>query len=309
MAWTPPSDAVETQATSNTKGWTPPSDAVETQQAKPTATTKAPSLFESFMGGAASLADFPLSAPGFVAATGAELATTAGGMLASPFTKETPKEAYGRGARVGEAVGEALMNPAQKLMSMFGAADAYAQAPLPQAMSWFGELLQTGGKKLEAATGIPSEAVPLMTNVGMVAAGGVGAKKALASATADKAPTKPSIKEEPTIKPPPEGAPPEAWAAHEARIKAIDAEKASKSPLVETAIRNKETGEIERMGPKHDQARKEATKDTHEEGFVDERGVFHERQTAVDQAKRAGQIPEDYKLTQPEGEQIGRAHV
>ena len=35
MAWTPPSDAVETQATSNTKGWTPPSDAVETQQAKP----------------------------------------------------------------------------------------------------------------------------------------------------------------------------------------------------------------------------------------------------------------------------------
>ena len=59
------------------------------------------------------------------------------------------------------------------------------------------------------------------------------------------------------------------------------------------------------MGPKHDQARKEATKDTHEEGFVDERGNFYERQIAVDQAKRAGQIPEDHTLENPPGERPG----
>jgi hypothetical protein len=35
MAWTPPSDAVETQASSGTAGWTPPSDAVEVQPVKP----------------------------------------------------------------------------------------------------------------------------------------------------------------------------------------------------------------------------------------------------------------------------------
>jgi hypothetical protein len=88
-------------------------------------------------------------------------------------------------------------------------------------------------------------------------------------------------------------------------VEAKKAERDSKAPLVEAAIRNKETGEIERMGPKHDQARKEATKDTHEEGFIDERGNFHERQAAVDQAKRAGQIPEDHVLESPPGERPG----
>ena len=89
------------------------------------------------------------------------------------------------------------------------------------------------------------------------------------------------------------------------RIKAESQERRTKAPLVEAAIRNKETGELERMGPKHDQARKEATKDTHEEGFVDSYGVFHERQAAVDQAKRAGQIPEDHVLENPPGEREG----
>jgi hypothetical protein len=88
-------------------------------------------------------------------------------------------------------------------------------------------------------------------------------------------------------------------------IEAKKAERDSKAPLVEAAIRNKSTGEIERMGPKHDQARKDATKDTHEEGFIDERGNFHERQVAVDQAKRAGQIPEDHVLESPPGERPG----
>jgi hypothetical protein len=90
-----------------------------------------------------------------------------------------------------------------------------------------------------------------------------------------------------------------------ALIEKIKAESAAKAPLVETALRNKETGELERMGPKHDQARKDATKDTHEEGFVDAQGNFHERQAAVDQAKRASQIPEDHVLENPPGEREG----
>ena len=104
---------------------------------------------------------------------------------------------------------------------------------------------------------------------------------------------------------PPETATPEQKAEYIKKLEAIKAERDSKAPLVETAIRNKETGEIELMGPKHDQARKEATKDTHEEGFVDERGNFHERTAAVDQAKRAGQIPQDHVLENPPGERSG----
>ena len=98
---------------------------------------------------------------------------------------------------------------------------------------------------------------------------------------------------------------PEEQAEFVKKLEAKKLERDSKAPLVEAAIRNKSTGEIERMGPKHDQARKEATKDTHEEGFVDERGNFHERQAAVEQAKRAGQIPEDHTLENPPGERPG----
>jgi hypothetical protein len=107
---------------------------------------------------------------------------------------------------------------------------------------------------------------------------------------------------EPVAKPTVEPTTPEERAA---LIEKIKAESAAKAPLVETALRNKETGELERMGPKHDQARKDATKDTHEEGFVDAQGNFHERQAAVDQAKRAGQIPEDHVLENPPGEREG----
>lgn len=75
----------------------------------------------------------------------------------------------------------------------------------------------------------------------------------------------------------------------------VAAEKAAadaKTPLVQTAIRNKDTGEIELLGPKHSEARKAATKDTHEQGFVDENGNFLERKDAWNRAKSAGQIPE-----------------
>jgi len=66
----------------------------------------------------------------------------------------------------------------------------------------------------------------------------------------------------------------------------------AKIPLVQTAIRNKETGKIELLGPKHRETRKAETKDTHEQGFVDESGTFLNRKDAWNRAKSAGQIPE-----------------
>jgi hypothetical protein len=105
--------------------------------------------------------------------------------------------------------------------------------------------------------------------------------------------------------PPPKGATPEQKADFLNKVKETKAKRDAVAPLVETAIRNKETGEIERMGPKHDEARKAETIDTHEQGFVDDRGNFHERQAAVDQAKRAGQIPQDYVLENAVGEPLG----
>jgi hypothetical protein len=93
---------------------------------------------------------------------------------------------------------------------------------------------------------------------------------------------------------------PEEIEAFKTKVKEEKAKRDATAPLVEAAIRNKKTGEIERMGPKHDPARKAETIDTHDQGFVDERGNFHERQAAVDQAKRAGQLPEDHALEIPE---------
>jgi len=203
---------------------------------------------------------------------------------------------------------------------------------------------------------------------------------------------------------------PEEKTAVITKLKDIVAKRDAESPIVEAAIRNKETGEIERMGPKHNEDRKkelglmpidkktleeavapwshlpqeqqdlirkyvELTHETsaaekssdpktwtpeqkaayergdsaefsrlrgyskediakykewqkttadvikllgedeafgivhflnnkhsysHEAGFIDERGNFHERKTAVDQAKRAGQLPEDHALEIPE---------
>jgi hypothetical protein len=83
-------------------------------------------------------------------------------------------------------------------------------------------------------------------------------------------------------------------------IKKQSEERKQTSPIVETAIRNKETGEIERMGPKHDEARKAETKDTHEQGFITERGQFLTRKEALDQAKRTKQIPENHVLDFPD---------
>jgi hypothetical protein len=71
----------------------------------------------------------------------------------------------------------------------------------------------------------------------------------------------------------------------------------AKIPVVEAALRNKDTGEIELLGPKSPEARKTATKDTHEQGFVDEAGTFLNRKEAWNRAKSAGQIPEGQALS------------
>lgn len=71
----------------------------------------------------------------------------------------------------------------------------------------------------------------------------------------------------------------------------------AKIPLVQSALRNKDTGEIELLGPKSPEARKTATKDTHEQGFVDEAGTFLNRKEAWNRAKSAGQIPEGQALS------------
>jgi len=99
---------------------------------------------------------------------------------------------------------------------------------------------------------------------------------------------------------PPEGATPEERAVYIQKLEAIKAERDAKAPLTETAIRNKETGAIERMGPKHDEQRKLETADTHDQGFVDERGNFLTRQEAVDRAKNTEQLPKDYTPDAPE---------
>jgi hypothetical protein len=99
---------------------------------------------------------------------------------------------------------------------------------------------------------------------------------------------------------PPEGATPEEKAVYIQKLEAIKAERDAKAPLVETAIRNKETGAIERMGPKHDEQRKLDTADTHDQGFVDERGNFLTRQEAIDRAKNTEQLPKDYTPDAPE---------
>jgi hypothetical protein len=54
------------------------------------------------------------------------------------------------------------------------------------------------------------------------------------------------------------------------------------------------------MGPKHDEQRKLETADTHDQGFIDERGNFLTRQEAIDRAKNTEQLPKDYMPESPE---------
>jgi hypothetical protein len=100
---------------------------------------------------------------------------------------------------------------------------------------------------------------------------------------------------------PPEGASKEEQQAWLDEVKKIKAEEDSKSHVVETAIRSKsDPTDIERMGPKHIEARKTETADTHEQGFLDDRGNFLTRQEALDRAIKTGQIKPDQELSVPD---------
>ena len=117
-------------------------------------------------------------------------------------------------------------------------------------------------------------------------------------------PTTPTAKKEPAPPPPPikeEVVTPEQKAGFVKKVsEEVAKDKAiadAKIPVVEAALRNKDTGEIELLGPKSPEARKTATKDTHEQGFVDEAGTFLNRKEAWNRAKSAGQIPEGQALS------------
>ena len=96
-----------------------------------------------------------------------------------------------------------------------------------------------------------------------------------------------------------EGSTPEQQEAFYKKLKEEITTREAKVPLVETAIKNKETGEIELLGPKHSEKRKADTIDTHEQGFVDENGNFLDRKQAWNRAKSAGQIPEGQSAEYP----------
>lgn len=72
--------------------------------------------------------------------------------------------------------------------------------------------------------------------------------------------------------------------------------EAAGNNLIETAFRNKKTGELEATGPKHPRGKKETTSQTHEAGFLDEQGKFLGRKEALDRAVETGQIPKDHFL-------------
>lgn len=74
-------------------------------------------------------------------------------------------------------------------------------------------------------------------------------------------------------------------------------QKDSKIPLVETAIKDKSTGEITKLGPKHPESIKASTIDTHDQGFVDEQGNFLDRKEAWNRATDTGQVAKDQKPT------------
>lgn len=70
-------------------------------------------------------------------------------------------------------------------------------------------------------------------------------------------------------------------------------------PVVEAAFRDKD-GNVERVGKAHDEQQKIDRADTHEQGFVDERGNFLTRKEAWNRTKSAGQIPEGQVPVEPQ---------
>jgi len=344
MAFTPPSDAVETQqskdVTSSTSSFKPPSDAVETKQSGidwknigRTSVETVPSAAAGLIGfGAGMAAAAPIAA---VAAplTGPFAPVTAGviefaGGLGGAFI------ASGAAQKVTDWMHEAFAPEDYKARQAQKAADPYGTFAAQTLTNLAGmspkTIPEVAGKMLtkplvqrgvsaglmggiEAGSQYATEGKIDPIKVAVSAAAGAAmpgfnplgkkafeAGKSVVKAVLPKLPARTSPSQPPDVAPPSNITP-----EQKANFIAKQQERAATSPLVEAAIRNKETGEIERMGPKHDPERKAETIDTHDQGFVDERGVFHERMDAVDQAKRSKQIPEDHVLESPAGEQPG----
>ena len=68
-------------------------------------------------------------------------------------------------------------------------------------------------------------------------------------------------------------------------------------PVVEAAFRDKKSGELLRVGKAHDEQQKIDLADTHEQGFVDERGNFLTRKEAADRVGTSGQVPVETYVT------------
>ena len=311
--WTPPSDAT-TEA--STPSWTPPSDTADVPSNKqPAAPERPPNRVNEVVASAASALDFPASMPGFVLGTSANLARTTLDFIEGFATGKPvdPKSAYAHGREVGGQVMDSLTNPMQKLVSLMGMSEEYANAPISQAMSKFSELVQSGGKAVEKATGgrVPSEAIESAVDVGMLAgakgmySAGKSVVKSMGEAVKGKSATDYVAAGDKLAPPSDKMKPPTSDKQKSDLMEKIKKEQEARdqqAPLTETAIRNNTTGEIEKMGPKSDEARKAELKDSpeHTEGFVDERGNFLDRTEALDRATRTKQIPVDHTLTAPE---------
>ena len=219
------------------------------------------------------------------------------------------------GGVVGGAAGlspRAMIKPGAKIIDKVWKARAASGAT--QAGVSIGTDVATGkdinvGQALESAA--VGAALPGVNRAGkpFAAAGEKVGNKIANTLTGKKATPSSSQESAPTTQPTPE----EQQAAKEEKTKFLEQIKAkqaerdaqakenppqdpSKPPrkenahLVEAAIKNRETNEIERMGPKHDEERKAQTLQTHDQGFVDENGDFLTRKEAVDRALKTGQI-------------------
>jgi hypothetical protein len=335
MAWTPPSDAIEAQQPTTSKGWTPPSDAVE---AKPAAKQ---GVLEKSVGDYTKKQEERVTGAGaFTASYLESMGATPGALAGARAGMAIPQPTWSKPVTgvVGGVIGGYLAS--EGITSLEGLFDKVFGTDIvgtreQQRQQYPGYSLAgsvTGGslgpfmrpglpqtiKEAAVGSGVMTgigmgqraiEGQPVLDPKSMAIDAATGAftkptklgKRVLGHTPA---PTKPKTPDK-EVTPPPPGATPEQVETFKAKVKEEKAKRDAKAPLVEAAIRNKKTGEIERMGPKHDPERKAETIDTHDQGFVDERGNFHTREAAVDQAKRAGQIPEDHVLENPPGELPG----
>lgn len=121
---------------------------------KPAAAAEAPGYGKRVLGAAASLGDFVLSAPAFVMGIGADTGARLAGTIAQPWSGESRREIAQGGLRAKERTMHLFGNPLQKLMAaMQGGAEAYEGSTPAALMQAFSKLVESGGERVERATG------------------------------------------------------------------------------------------------------------------------------------------------------------